>query len=58
MDSGTKVYTFTAEERGVVIDALIEHAASAASRKRVNPESTSDDRVSMCEDLISRLGIA
>jgi len=43
------------EQWGIVIDALIEHAASAAARKHVNPESTSDVRVTMCNDLISLL---
>lgn len=46
----------SAEERGVIIDALIEHRASASRRAEVNPESTSDLRVEMCDDLILRLG--
>jgi hypothetical protein len=46
----------SAEERGVIIDALIEHRASATQRKSTNPQSTSDERAAMCVDLIQRLG--
>jgi hypothetical protein len=40
------------EEQGIVVDALIEHIDSAAKRKAVNPESTSDVRITMCRDII------
>lgn len=44
------------EEWGVVIDALIEHQASASGRKSVNSESTSDVRSGICSGLIGMLG--
>lgn len=46
------------EEWGVVIDALIEHQASASGRKSVNSESTSDVRSGICSGLIGMLGDA
>jgi len=46
------------EEWGVVIDALIEHQASASARKSGNSESTSDVRVDTCSGLISMIGSA
>jgi hypothetical protein len=37
---------------GVVIDALVEHAASSRARKAVNSASTSDERAEICERMV------
>lgn len=44
------------EDWGIVLDALIEHRASAEHRKAVNTESTSDVRVDTCVRLIRTMG--
>lgn len=46
---------FSREDWGVVIDALIEHTASAQRRKAGNSESTSDVRVEACGRMIGAL---
>jgi hypothetical protein len=46
------------EQWGVVIDALIEHRASATRRKAGNSASTSDVRADMCADLIGQINAA
>jgi len=46
---------FNLDEAGVVIDALIEHRASAEKRKSTNSASASDERANMCASLIGRL---
>jgi hypothetical protein len=51
-----KLYYLSAEERGVVMDALIEHRQSATERKNTNSESTSDLRDEMCVKLIQKFG--
>jgi hypothetical protein len=43
------------DEEGIVIDALVEHAASARRRKDVNSASTSDVRAEICERIIRRI---
>lgn len=46
---------FSAEELGVIVDALIAHRTHAHGRKSANSESTSDVRSEMCADLIRRI---
>jgi hypothetical protein len=46
---------FDDEEWGIIVDALIEHRASAEKRKGVNPFSTSNHRADLCADLIGRI---
>jgi len=42
-------------EWGIVIDALVEHAASARARKETNSASTSDFRAEACERMIQAI---
>lgn len=58
MDDRGGAIWLSREEWGVVTDALIEHKASALARKAGNVESTSDERATMCTDLIGRINDA
>jgi len=46
------------DDMGIIMDALIEHAASSRKRKGVNSESLSDERAERCDHLILLLGRA
>jgi len=46
------------DDMGIIMDALIEHAASSRKRKGVNSESLSDERAERCDYLILLVGRA
>jgi hypothetical protein len=49
---------FDRESWGLIVDALIEHRASAEQRKSANSASTSDIRADLCADLIVKINDA
>lgn len=46
------------EQWGIVVDALIEHSASATARKSANSESNSDTRAGIANALIAKINAA
>jgi len=53
-----RVIKIKPDDTGIIMDALIEHAASSRKRKGVNSESLSDERAERCDYLILLVGHA